>query len=71
MSNQEQDSDLLERYGLSSSLDFHQGDVCTISVLHNGHIASGGGDNTVYIFDGEKIISSMKGIINLKVNCPI
>ena len=63
MDSQEKDSDLIVRYELKNCLKFHQSDVCTLSILHNCHVASGGGDGIVYLFDCDELISSMKGFL--------
>ena len=55
--------DGLDRFLLKGTLNMHKSDVCTLSILPNGRLASAGGDKQIQISNPEtgEQVTSLKG----------
>ena len=53
-----------DRFYLKTTLAVHKSDVCTLTALPNGYLASAGGDRKIRITnpETEEIVTSFKGL---------
>lgn len=63
METEDTQSDQEENFLLKGTLNIHKSDICTLSILPNGYLASAGGDKLVQISNPEtgELVTSLKG----------